>query len=103
MRTSTGHINYTSNGAPAASLLAILVLAAAAFGSSIVDYGSRVTSARESMSDLRSVDYTDSEFSGLVDERIRSIRRSIPRNETIDIPQGVVETNNVWLHDELDL
>ncbi|MBX7055748.1 MAG: DUF4129 domain-containing protein, partial [Pyrinomonadaceae bacterium] len=42
-------------------------------------------------------------FSGLVDERIRSIRRSIPRNETIDIPQGVVETNNVWLHDELDL
>lgn len=103
MRTLTGHSRIARIAFPAAALLTALILAAAALGASLSDYGSRVTQARVSISELRSVDYTDSEFSGLVDERVRSIRRSIPRSETIEMPQGVVETNNSWLHDELDL
>lgn len=102
MNLSTGQFKTALYAAPAATLLVVLILAAVAMGSTLSDYGSRVAKAREAMSSLHSIDHTDPEFSGFVAESIRSVRRSVPRNESIDIPQGVVETNNAWLHDELD-
>jgi len=93
----------TKNAVPAAIFLILITLTAEVFGASLSDYRTRLVTARESILTLSKVDYTDDEFRAMVLERVSSVRRTIPRTETIEVGAGAVETNNSWLHDDLDL
>ena len=78
-------------------LLMTLALSSVASGASRpLDYEGRVVRAAEQVARIR----TDRNYS---EEGVSTIRRLLPRSEQIEVEEGVVEVDNTWLHEALDL
>ncbi len=87
-----------------AAILAVVLLSSSIASSTTLDnYRSRISTARAKIIGLRSLDYLDDSISARIKSEIGEIRAAIPRTEKIDWQGGDVETNNIWLHDDLDL
>lgn len=81
----------------------VLIAAVGVHAAGIDDYRSRIAEARESLGYLRTADYLDEEIAAEIKSDTNAIRSAIPRTETVEWPGGSVETDNVWLHEDIDL
>ena len=78
-------------------LLITLALSSVASGASrTLDYEGRVVRAAEQVARIR----TDRNYS---EEGLSTIKSLLPRSEQIEVEDGVVEVDNTWLHEALDL
>ncbi len=78
------------------------IAAASVMGASPEEYRNRIGTARVVVDELKTIDHLDKESAGFLKVDIAELRKLVPRNEGIEWPGGSIETNNVWLHDDLD-
>ena len=82
--------------------LALLVAFAAGLGfaATLNEYQSRIGSAIAGCDELREIVIDNDK--DLERDSIAELRRLVPRSERIDVPGGMIETENSWFHADLN-
>jgi len=86
-------------------LLFCLLLVIQCIASSVADYKTRITSAREGIQTMASIveaNATGHDYDDLLTRTEAEIRQSIPDSERVEFGSGAVDTSNGWLHESFD-
>ena len=89
----------------AAALAVLLTLPAAAPAADVADYRERIAAARLVLKDLITelVEHSGlTAIRGFDASKVNNIRTLVPASETIETPEGPVQTSNAWVHSRLD-
>jgi hypothetical protein len=80
----------------------LFLLAGSIDASTIDDYQRRVGNARQAVSELNEMLYSDEFDDGQMLRAINLARRELPRTEKVESGSGEVQVDNTWLHNDLD-
>jgi hypothetical protein len=86
-------------------VLLVLFFGVPVIASTVADYKSRVSRAREGLQTMASIvesEATGRDYEDYLNRTEAEIRKSIPTSERIDLGPNTIETSNGWLHASLD-
>lgn len=90
----------------ALAIATLILVPAAAIGSTLADYQRRLESARTDVESMISALQNGSQLTGnedgLFQQAISRVRRAMPANETVELGGPSIETQNGWLQAELN-
>lgn len=77
-------------------------LSSAVFASTLNDYQNRIGLVRQAVADMETASLSESGDRSFDHQKVDEIRKLIPRTESIEWQGSSVDTDNAWLHDDLD-